>query len=124
MLLAPTIDAGSCVECLPADSTNAAVQCGLQHLPRQLSIQATSLISVAEERYDRFWHFSEVPVRQNYFRFRMHCGRDLLVASLSANDPKRKFGRRDWVAELRARGQIRTVGLAFSQRRRLPSHAL
>jgi len=33
MLLAHAIDAGSCVERSPADNTNAAVQCGLRHLP-------------------------------------------------------------------------------------------
>ena len=29
-----------------------------------------------------YWHFSEVLAGQNYFRLRMHCRRDLLVASL------------------------------------------
>jgi len=63
---------------------------------RQLSIQATSLTSVAEGRYDRFWHFSGVLACHNYVRFRMHCRRDVLIASLSANDRDRIAASREF----------------------------
>jgi hypothetical protein len=40
-----------------------------------------------------FWHFSDLLARHNYFRFRMYCRRDVLVASLSAHDPSRAYAR-------------------------------
>src|SRR5262245_43240500 len=42
--------------------------------------------------YVAYWHFSDVITCQNYFRFRMYCRRDVLVASLSAFDPLQTWG--------------------------------
>src|SRR5262245_23871301 len=38
------------------------------------------------------WHFSDVLTPHDCFRFRMHCRRDLLVASLSAFDLQQTSG--------------------------------
>jgi len=36
-----------------------------------------------------FWHEAAVPAPGGYDSSRMNCGRDLLAANLSANDPSR-----------------------------------